>query len=192
MHITHPPQIPSYGITRDVRMRFQSNAAVNQSITFQNLLDTVLVASGTTTGYDLFDQVRVNSVEVWAQSVVGTPVTAIVSFAGQTAGSQGDRKTHTDTSMGLQPAHIKCHPDPLTQAGQFQADENGVEAFLLDVPANSVIDVSMSLRQPVTGQSNVTQNPLAGASAGVVYYRGLDGKASATTSLPVVGAASVQ
>jgi hypothetical protein len=173
-------------------MRFQSNTNFNAAITFQNLLDTVIVATGATTGFDLFDQVRVNSVEVWAQAAVGTPVTAIVTFGGQVAGAQGDRKLHTDTSMGLQPAHVKCRPDPLTQAGQFQADQNGVEAFQLDIPTATVVDVSMTFRQPVTGQANATQNALVGATAGVLYYRGLDGKTTSLTSLPVVGAPSVQ
>jgi hypothetical protein len=172
-------------------MRFQSNASFFASVTFQNLLDTILLAASATAGFDLFDAVRVNSVETWAISVVGTSVTLITIFGGEVVGAQGDQKTHTDTSMGVQPAHVKARPDPLTQAGQFQSSTANA-AFALDIPANTVIDVSMTLRQPVLGQAVAAQNVLVGATAGVLYYRGLDGKAAATTVLPVVGVAAVQ
>jgi hypothetical protein len=188
--ITHPPQMPSYGITRDVRMRFAAIAAANVNITFQNLLDMVLVAVGTTSAFDLFQAVRVNSVEIWAIAALGTPATAILVFAGTTVGAAGDLKTHTDTSMGVEPAHVKARPDPLTQAGQFQASSADV-AFLLDVPAGSVIDVSVTLRQPVDGIAVASQNVLVGATTGAVYYRGLDGKTTALTNFPVQGAVAV-
>jgi len=188
--ISHPPQIPSYGITRDVRMRFQATAASSLAFTFQNLLDTILVATGATTAADLFEAVRLNSLEIWAIAAVGTPATITAIFDGTVVGAQGDQKTHTDTSMGVQPAHVKARPDPLTQTGQFQVS-NANTAFRLDVPAGAVIDVSMSLRQPVLGQVVASQNLLVGATAGTVYYRGLDGKTTALTNFPVVGADSV-
>jgi hypothetical protein len=185
--ISHPPQLPSYGITRDVRMRYQTGAAVDASITFQNLLDTVLVAVSATSGYDVFDAVRVNSVEAWAAPVTGAPVTIGISYNGETVGAAGDQKQHTDTSMGIQPAHVKARPDALTQAGQFQASSANT-AFTLFAPANTVVDVSLTLRQPMFAQATVAQNPLAGAATGALYYRGLDGKGAATTSFPVQGA----
>jgi hypothetical protein len=190
MLISHPPELPSYGITRDVRMRFASVAAAETAITFQNLLDTVLVASGATSALDLFEAVRVNSVEIWAIAALGTPTTVVLQFDGTTTGASGDQKAHTDTSMGVQPAHVKARPDRLTQAGQFQASSAST-AFLVDVPAGAVIDVSLTLRQPVNGTAIGAQNPLVGATAGVVYYRGLDGKTTALTNYPVQGALSV-
>jgi hypothetical protein len=150
--IPHPPQLPSYGITRDVRLRFSQLAAGTTNITFQNLLDAIAVCTSTTTAADLFEAVRVNSVELWALAAIGTPATVTLSFDGTTAGAQGDQKTHTDTSMGIEPAHVKAKPDPLTQAGQFQASQASV-AFILTVPAGTVIDVSLTLRQPVIGRS---------------------------------------
>jgi hypothetical protein len=188
--ISHPPQIPSYGIVRDVRMRFSATAAGEANITFQNLLDTILVATAATTGVDVFEQVRVNSVEIWAIAALGTPATVILEFNGSTVGAQGDKKVHTDTSMGVEPAHVKARPDPLTQGGQFQAS-NANSCFLLDTPAGAIIDVSLTLRQPVIGAAVASQNVLVGATAGVIYYRGLDGKTVALTNYPVVGAISV-
>jgi hypothetical protein len=171
-------------------MRFAAIAAADINITFQNLLDTVLVATSATTAADLFDAVRVNAVELWAIAALGTPTTAIVVFSGETVGAQGDQKTHTDTSMGVEPAHIRARPDPLTQAGQFQASSANI-AFNLDVPAGTVIDVSLTFRQPVLGQVVVSQNVLVGATAGQVLYRALDGKTTALTNFPVQGAVAV-
>jgi hypothetical protein len=184
--ISHPPQIRSYGITRDVRLRFSASAAFAGSITYQNLLDTILMVTSATTAFDLFDQVRVNSVEVWSIAALGTPATATVIFDGASAGSAGDQKTHTDTSMGVEPAHVKASPDPLTQAGQFQFSQTA-NAFELLIPTGSIVDVSMSLRQPVNGGAVAAQNAVVAGTPGTVCYRGLDGKAFATTVLIVVG-----
>lgn len=188
--ISHPPQIPSYGITRDVRLRFMQTAAGDTNVTFQNLLDTILVANSATTASDLFAAVRVNSVELWAIAALGTPVTASLIFDGATMGAAGDQKLHTDTSVGVEPAHVKARPDKLTQAGQFQVSSSAI-AFILATPAGTVVDVSMTLRQPVNGAVVASQNVLVGATPGAVYYRGLDGKTTALTNLPVVGPLAV-
>lgn len=189
--IPRPPPIQSYGITRDIRMRFLSNAAFIGSISFQNILDTVLVATTAIAGFDLFDAVRVNSVELWSIAAVGTAATVILTYSGNTVGASGDQKTHTDTSMGIEPAHIRARPDPLTQAGQFQPSSIDV-AFVLDIPADTVIDVSVTMRQPVLGAAVAAQHALVGAAPGAVYYRGLDGLATSATVLPVQGAGAVQ
>jgi len=164
-------------------MRFTSNAAVSSNITFQNLLDTILVATSATAGYDVFDAVRVNAVEVWGIEGLGTISTVGVVFDGATLGAAGDDKNHSDTSVGIQPAHVRASPAPLSGAAQFQPSTNTI-AFLLVCPSNSVIDVSMTLRQPLAGAAVIAQNALVAATAGAMYYRGLDGKATATTVLP--------
>jgi len=171
-------------------MRFTQTAAGNTNITFQNLLDTVLVATSATTAADLFEAVRVNSVEMWGIAALGTPTTVTLTYDGSTVGAVGDQRVHTDTSMGVEPAHIKARPDRLTQAGQFQASSANI-AFITSAPAGAVIDVSVTFRQPVQGTANSSQNVLVGATTGAVYYRGLDGKTTALTNLPVVGTIAV-
>jgi len=188
--IPHPPQLPSYGITRDVRLRFQATAAAQQAFTFQNLLDCILIATGATAVFDLFEGVRLNSIEMWVIAALGTPATLTCIFDGLTVGAMGDQKTHTDTSMGVEPAHVKARPDRLTQAGQYQPSSTAV-AFRLDTPAGTVIDVSLSFRQPMLSQAVAAQNVAVGATTGAVYYRGLDGKTTALTNYPVIGADSV-
>lgn len=187
--IPHPPQIRSYGLTHNVRLRFVSNAAFGGNLTFQNLLDTILIGTSTTTLADLFYAVRVNSIELWTLPVIGGASTVNLTFTGATVGAVGDLKLHTDTSMGIEPAHVKARPDRLTQAGQFQPSSTDV-AFTLNCPSGTVIDVSMTLRNPIEGNNVASQNAGVAAVAGTVYYRGLDGKAVATTTLPIVGAFS--
>jgi len=184
--IPHPPQLKSYGITREGRIRFQATAAATVNITYQNLLDAILIATGATTAVDLFEQVRVNTIELWSIAAVGTPSTCVLIFAGTTVGAAGDQKVHTDTSVGVEPAHVKASPDRLTQAGQFQPSSADT-AFTLEVPAGTVIDVSLTYRQPVEAVVVATQNVLVAATAGAIYYRGLDGKTSALTNFSVVG-----
>jgi hypothetical protein len=186
--IAHPPPLRSYGLTREVRLRFVSNAAFAGTITFQNLLDLILVGVSATTLVDLFYAVRINSVELWSLPAVGGASTVVLIYSGATVGASGDQKTHTDTSMGIEPAHVRAAPDRLTQAGQFQPSSADA-AFTMQVPTGTVIDVSLTLRNPIDGAAVVpAQNAGVGITTGVLYYRGLDGKATATTSLPVVGA----
>lgn len=186
--IAHPPVIRSYGITRDVRMRFVSNAAFANFITFQNLLDLVLIGVTATTLADLFFAVRINSVELWSVNASSSANTVVLIYSGATVGASGDQKTHTDTSVGIQPAHVKASPDRLTQAGQFQPS-SADNAFSLQIPAGTVVDVSLTFRNPIDGLAPVAaQNAGVGINTAVLYYRGLDGKPAATTVLPVVGA----
>jgi len=187
--VPHPPPIRSYGITRDVRLRFVAGASIAKQITYQNLLDTVLLATTAVVGYDLFDAVRLNSVEAWAVPVIGGSNYITVLFNGEATGSVGDQKNHTDSSMGIQPAHVRARPDPLSQAAQFQTGAANA-AFELVCPQGTIVDVSMTLRQPVFGQATAAQNALVGATPGAVYYRGLDGLAISATQLQPVGVAA--
>ncbi len=174
-----------------MRLRFVTNAAFSGVITFQNILDTVLFATSATVGYDLFTAVRINAVEIWAMPAIGQTSQIILSFSGQTAGAVGDDKLHTDTSMGVQPAHVRAHPDPLTQTGQFQASSSA-NALTLSLPSGAVIDVSVTMRQPFDGDVRQCQNSLSGATTGATYFRGLDGLATAATKFNPQGSFAVQ
>jgi len=163
-----------------------SNAATSVAITFQNLLDLVLVGNAATTLSDLFEAVRIESVELWTLPVIGGAATVILVYSGATVGASGDQKTHTDTSMGIEPAHVKARPDRRTQAAQFQPSSADV-AFSLLIPNGTVVDVSLTFRNPIAGGNIAAQNAGVAVVAGTIYYRGLDGKALAATALPVVG-----
>jgi len=168
-----------------------TNGALNQSITYQNLLDLLLVANSAVVGSDLFQAVRVKAVECWATPILGQVATVEVVYDGNTAGMIGDQRIHTDSSMGIEPAHIIARPAPRSLAAMFQ-ESSANPAFFIDVPAGAVVDVLLSFKQPMLGNAVAAQNALVGATIGAVYARGLDGLAVATSkALPPTGVQSI-
>jgi hypothetical protein len=186
--IPHPPPIQSFGLTHATKLRFISNAAVNQTvITFQNLLDTLNVATAAAVSFQLFYRVRVRAVEMWANPVIGNATTVQCEFIGSTVGDQGDTRIHSDTSMGIEPAHVRASPAARSGVALFQGS-SAQSAFLLTCPAGTVVDVELSFRG-LPGIATATQNAPAGAIVGAWYYRGLDGlAAAATVFVPVINA----
>jgi hypothetical protein len=175
----HPPQIDGYEVTHSKRMRFLVTAAATTTFTFQNLLDTVLLATTAVAGFDLFDIVKINFIEVWSQAALGTPTTISITFVTNT----GDRSVQTDTSLGVKPAFVHAKPSKKSLASFFQLSGGGA-AFVISAPAGSVIDVDLSFK---TAQATpvAAQNALVGATVGEMYFRGLDGLAAAGTNYPV-------
>jgi hypothetical protein len=168
-----------------------TNTAVGQSITFQNLLDLLIMATSATTGADLFSAVRIKSVECWTTPILGTVSTVEVVFDGNTVGAIGDQRIHTDSSMGIEPAHIIARPRPKSTAAMFQ-ESGAIAAFFLTVPTGTVVDVNLSFKQNMLGSGVATQNALVAATTGAVYARGLDGLPLATTKLaPPSGVATI-
>ncbi len=164
------------------RMRFSVGSAQTLTpIGYDDLLDTIIVAATATLGYDMFDQVKVNFVEMWAAPVIGGTTQVLVQFDGQTLGAVGDGRVHSDSSMGITPAHIKARPDPKSQAAQWQYS-TAAQAFSVTAPAGAVIDVDLSFRTVQSIAPVLAQNALVGATAGELYYRGLDGAAIAGTA----------
>lgn len=185
MAISHPPEIPGYEIRHSVVTRFTTNAAFAGTITFRNLLDTWLVATTATTGADLFFAVKIRKVEIWALPILGVATNVGVAFSGVTAGAVGDLKYHTDTSMGVQPAHVSARPSAKALASTFQLSSAAI-AMDLQLPSGAVIDMHLSFIGTFANPVNA-QNALVGAGAGATYVRGLDGLAIATTKFtPVV------
>jgi hypothetical protein len=189
--ISHPPEIKEYSVRHGTRLRFVANSALNGAITFQNLLDTMLVAATAILGYDQFYSVKVRFVEVWASPLLGSAVTVSVAFVGITAGEVGDQRFHTDTSMGIEPAHVRAVPSLRSLASQFQLN-SAAEAFLLTCPSGAVVDVGLTFVQTPVAVAVAAQNALVGATVGAPYWRGLDGLAIGTTKLtPVVANATI-
>lgn len=157
---------------------------VNQNITFQNLLDTILMLTTTTTGFDIFYTVRLRKVEVWSIAAQGTPTTVRVVFDNSTLGQFGDQKIHTDTSMGIEPAHVLARPQPKSLLANFQLSSAN-PAFSIECPAGSVIDVAMDFRG-IPAHPVPAQNAVAASGVGSWYFRGLDGLDKTTTILASV------
>lgn len=177
----HPPPLPDIAETRTRRLRFIANAAFDGEISYANLLDSVLVAATATQGYQLYNTVRLIAVEMWHCPVASTVSTVSVIFDGQNTGLIGDLKIHSDSSMGLSPAHVRARPSPNCGAALMQAT-GASSAFRLTVPSGAVVDVTLEMRNEFNGTTAVG-SALVGATAGAVYLRGLDGLPIATTVL---------
>jgi len=174
----HPPQLNEYEITHGVTLRFTCTAAVvNQVITFENLLDSILIATTATAAFDLFDLVRIRRISIWGQAALGTPSTVAVTFLTPT----GDGDVHSDTSLGIKPAYVAARPSKRSLASFFNVAIGAV--FNITCPAGSIIDMHLSFRT-TTAAPTATQNPVVAAVPGEVYWRGLDGLAIATTNFP--------
>jgi len=186
----HPPQT-TFQVATQRRLRFNvTTALTEQPFTFQNLLDVMGVAKTTIAGQNLFTHVKVKAVEMWAVPVVGNVALVACQFVGSSSGSQGSGRVVSDTSMGIQPAHVIARPDRMSQAGQFQVS-SGAAAFELTAPTGAVVDLLVSYRNALDNGAVATQNALVAASAGQVFYRGLDGLAIASTAIPPQVPASV-
>jgi len=189
--IPHPPPVEDIGLRREVRVRMLCNAAFANDVTFQNLLDIFnsVTVSGTQAA-DLFTAVKVKKVEAWANGLTNASAIVSLIFDGATLGAQGDQKLHTDSSMGIEPAHIVAVPTRQSQCAQFQASSAN-KAFYLNCPAGTVVDLMLSLRNPLAGAAVITQNPPAAGTAGTLYMRGMDGVAVATSKFTPVGALAI-
>jgi len=185
--LSHPPAIQPQLVHRQQRLRFTcTTAQTNAAISFRNLLDTINFASSTTVLYNVFDQVKVASVELWATPALGATSAVACQFGGGTAGSVGDGRVYSDNSMGIEPAHVIARPERMSQAAQWQVSENAVTAFSITCPVGAVIDVMLKFRTVSTVAPNAAANTAVGATVGDVVYRGLDGLAAAGTQLPAV------
>jgi hypothetical protein len=182
--IPRPPPISDYTVRHSTRLRFTANTAIDMAVTFADLLDTILLARTTVLGSDLFFAVKVRFVEVWALSAIGTASNVSVTYGGVGVSSIGDQKMHTDSSMGIEPAHVLARPSARSLAATYQVTGSG-EAFLINCPTGSVVDVGLSF-VGAYGQPVAAQNALVGAGAGAIYLRGLDGLPVASTKLPPI------
>ncbi len=189
LRFAHPPSINPQ-IRHSQRMRYVvSNggaALTNQQVTFANILDGIIVAMTSTTASKLFDQVRIRAVEIWAagltpaSGVVNTPAFVAVTWNGDQVGASGSGRVYSDTSVSIVPAHVRAVPEKLSQASQWQANGAG-NAFLFTAPNGAIIDVEVEFRNDDSAPT--ASAAVVGATAGEIYYRGLDSVAIATTQL---------
>lgn len=173
-------------LTHRQKFRFQCTTAGTQGVTFADLLDMYLVATSATAVYDVFDAVRLHSVEIWSAPVsFGAPLSISLEFNGGTAaGIVGDARAFSDTSMSSEPAHLHCKPGARTSNGMWNESSANI-AWTMTLPVNAIIDVDCSFRNLVSAPQ-LAQVVAVGATTGQFYYRGLDGVATATTKFPPI------
>ena len=77
--------------TSSITLDFVTNAVFTRSISWSNLLGTVVMATSTTTVVDVFYSARLKSVEIWSPPTVAGVVAGWPSLAFDSP-SQGDQR----------------------------------------------------------------------------------------------------
>lgn len=177
-----PPMI-DLELKYSTRLRFTSTAAVTRaSVSWADLTDLFVVAQTAVLGSKLFNFVKIRFVEIWDDDVIGTAATVAVTF-DNTEGNQADpRHVISDTSMGVEPAHVLAIPNKNSLSSKWHLS-NANNAFELTLTAGAIIDVGLSFRNQ-SGTAVAVQNALVGATIGSILYRGLDGLPIATSVFP--------
>jgi len=152
----------------------------------------MLVASSNVQGYQVFDCVKVEFVEMWAcPAASNSPLTVLVEFSADAGIAAGDGGVFSDTSVGVTPAHVFAKPSKFASSSLWNGAGTGIAFTLTNCPINAIIDVCVSYKNnDSAGPSAVTQ-ALVGAATGQFYYRGLDGVATAATKFPAQAALTI-
>jgi len=182
--IPRPPPIQSYQVKRSTALRFTTNAAISQQITWANLLDTVLFTTSAIAPYDLFYAARIKRIRAWGMPVIGQSTSISIIFDSTAAGEIGDREVHTDSSMGIEPAYLSVAPKKDSLASKFQIS-NAQTAFFIECPVGTVVDILLDFQSDVLGNAVAAANASVGATVGIIAFRGLDGLALATSKFLV-------
>jgi len=176
-----PSFIPDF-VTGHV-FRFENVAPMsNVTVTQNNLLDLLLMASTASTSQRLVAVFKIKKVEVWG-SVGSTfvPVTVNVEFTN-TDFVAARRELRSDTSMGLRPAFVSAVPGRDSSARMWQGEGSNRDVLAITCPAWSIIDIHMSVVFRNT-ESPVAGPVPTGATAGAMYCAPLTGNSAITVPI---------
>lgn len=190
MVIPRPLQLANAGMVHNHVMRYVTTGTVALSLTYKTLLDSILVCATGTTGFQLFDLVKIKKIEMWSYNPSG--VTSLsLAYVGRTVGLVGDDDAHSAQSMGMEPAYLCARPAKTCSASQFQSDST-YTAFNIYCPIATVVDVHLVFRSALEGYSPVAlANVLVSGQPGLIYYRGIDGAPIASTKFTPQGTVQV-
>jgi hypothetical protein len=167
-------------------MRYVTTGTVALALTFKSLLDSILACATTTTGFQVFDLVKIVKIEMWAYNPSG--VTSLtIEYVGRSVGHVGDDNAHTATSMGIEPAYLCARPSRKALVSEFQADSTDT-AFNIYCPIATVVDVHLVFKSAMEGAAPIAvANALVAGQPGMIYYRGIDGAAIASSKFTPQG-----
>jgi hypothetical protein len=157
-----------------------------------SLFNSLLMAATATSGYLLFQSIKIKYIEVWSvttsTSSVSFGAASTVSVAYTLSGNSGDTPvfTKSDTTLGTaELAHVKFAPPKGSAAALWQSYE-AVPFFSIAAPNDSIIDVCFEYVLQAGATNQAAAAALVAATPGVIYGRGLDGAAVGGTSYPMV------
>jgi hypothetical protein len=190
-------------VTKRLRFVAGENNPGGTSVTNTDLLDLYCMATAATAAYQIFNAVRVLSVEIWGPNALDTANSAqiintvFIEFPAMVSGTGlgGPSVRHVDTSTSLDvPAHVRAAP-PEGAYSSLWAFNTAIAGsnvmFNLQGPTTGyVVDVTIELtiRDSSLAPAAVTAS-VAGATTGQVYVRALNSTSSG--SLVPVGVNTV-
>jgi hypothetical protein len=175
-------QPPSFTPTIKSAHRFRFNAlggALDVPVTRKNILNLVLVATSDSSTVRLFEGVRLKSVEMWTNPIIGVGSDAaspLQTCSIEWLGENSPSTIISDTSMGVRPAHVFSKPPP-SASNRWWSMSGPLETdilFSLSAPPSTIIDVVVDLRFVEQEAPTVGDYP-TGATLGQVYGDYLDG-----------------
>jgi hypothetical protein len=145
------------------------------------------MAATSTTAFPLLSGLKVEDVEIWGPMASDLkPVTVSVEYPSNVSGAlSGPSRITSDSSMGSTScAHVKVRP-PAGSAASFWLSPGNDNIIILNAPANSIVDVTLSCTL-ADGANALVTGPLtvAGATAGDVLMLSLD-SAGAKLLVPI-------
>lgn len=157
-------------------VRYQAQAALDGSITAENLATILTVATAATTGASIVGAIRLNQIEMWSPASQGASVSCEFTQESTTfIGSPSSIKS--DTAQGTAfPAYISMKPPKNSLSGFWisGAATSSSPVITLTCSEDSIIDLHVTivlLDQTVVGQTTTG----AGMTAGVLYWKNLIG-----------------
>lgn len=168
-------------IQTPMRLRFTCVTQTTSTITWANILDTVIMATTSTQAADLFYACRLKAVRVWTPPQAGTAAyQATIAFDSP---SQGDQRVWI-VSSGPMGGYCECKPSKKASInGRMWEDSSSVGAFTVNsMPVGTLLELDVVFRNRFgTGSATIAAQAGSGMTAGTIYLRGLDGLAAAST-----------
>ncbi len=168
-----------------------SNFTGAVSCSFTNLLDAMMIATGPTTAFQLWDYVKIRRVTIRAVGPASTTVAALANIVLEYPGLTltGNGRQVEETMMGnTTPSMISLTPGKENAAGFWQASNNAV-AFVIRGKDQAgvalkglVVDVECSFKNSTSVAPVAITSAVAAATSGEIYFGGIDGARLAATA----------
>jgi hypothetical protein len=154
-----------------------NTAVQQQNITAANILDTFCMATTSTAASQIFELVRVRRIRAMAMGDGQTPTSVIIYLPGP---QEVDGLYKSDTSMSVDPARLDIKPSARSLVGFWQSTSSNV-LMQVTLPAGTVFQLDLDMQTSLGGSAVAVGASVTGATAGVIYQRGVDNLPKATT-----------
>lgn len=191
-----PSLVASISINHTARFANAIGSSVAYNITVNDLLDLWCTAATATTGYRLFDAIRIKRIRMWfASNAASTSNSAFIEdYATGSSTMAAPSRTRIQSAVDFSETQmIVWKPVKFSvQASWYSTQTYSTNVVLrMSVPANAIFDVDFEavLADGQVGASQ-TATAIAAGTAGQVYCRAF-GCSTSTTALAPIGLASI-